>query len=600
MRRLGIVLAAALVTATCSDPSDDSVRETDLLVVGSGISGLSAALEAARAGATVRVVEMSSVFGGHAVMAHGGLSLVGTPVQEAAGVEDTPEIAARDFLEWGEDANDAWVSRYVSESDERVYDWLTELGVVFSDRLIQIPGNRVPRFHSPEGRGLGLVAPIFRACLRQPIIHFEWNTRVDGLVRENDRIVGVEAVRLRSEEAVEFRAARTILATGGFQSNLDMVREFWPDAHAFPERILVGSGVHSIGSGHRVAEDAGAALMNMDRQWNYATGLPDPRYPGSDRGLNAHNGAGLWVNAQARRFVNETSSTKERFRALLEQRPARFWLIFDTKGKRRLFVSGSDWADAGTVDRQILQNSEITHRASSIVELARMAGLQEGELTATIGRYNSQVATGDDPDFRRFGYGGVPYDLAPFAEEGPIPIDTPPYYALTLFPLARKSMGGVAIDTAGRALDGDGEPIPGLYAVGELAGFGGVNGWAGLEGTFLGPSVLTGRVAARHAVEDLAIAPPLIAAAEEVAEPAQTRATFGNEACTGCHDLDRWLSESRPGYWHFEATHAVVLERELECRSCHSEMFPFRVGLHLRDADNLSRSCAQCHLAREH
>ena len=225
----------------------------------------------------------------------------------------------------------------------------------------------------------------------------------------------------------------------------------------------------------------------MDRQWNYATGLPDPRYPGRGRGLNAHNGAGIWVNEQGRRFVNETASTKERFRALLRQEPARLRLLFDSKGVRRLFVSGSDWADFETVDRLILQNAELTTRADSIEQLALATGLPPAELVSTVERYNEMLAEGVDHEFRRFGFGGVPYDLAPFAEEGPIPFDAPPFYALTLYPLARKSMGGVRIDLSTRALDRAGSPIPGLYAVGELAGFGGVNGWAGLEGTFLGP-----------------------------------------------------------------------------------------------------------------
>lgn len=596
MRYLHTSLAAGLlILCGCS-----RAPATDVLVVGSGIAGLSAALEAGRAGATVRVIEMSSVFGGHAVMAHGGLTIVETPVQEAAGVADSVELAERDFLEWGEDAEPHWVAFYVRNSDEMLYDWLLDLGVEFSERLLQIPGNRVPRFHSPGGRGLGLVGPIYRACLALPNISFEWNTEVDGLLAEDGRVVGVTAQALRSGRRVEFRASHTLLATGGFQSNLQMVRDFWPEAYAFPERILIGSGIHSTGSGHRVAQAAGAALIDMDRQWNYATGLPDPRFPGRNRGLNAHNGAGVWVNLDGRRFVNETGSTKERFRALLRQDQARFWLIFDERGKRRLFVSGSQWAEFDTVERVLLSDREITRIAPTLERLAADTELPANTFTETIALYNRQLAEGRDEDFHRFGFGGVPYDLAPWAEEGPIPIEQPPFYALSLFPLARKSMGGIAIDDKARVVDESGDPIPGLLAAGEVTGFAGINGWAGLEGTFLGPALVTGRVAAQTIVAGLPPGERATVASDTRPATAGSGDPFDNEECLGCHALPTLVAEERPGYWHFNRTHSAVLERTLECRTCHAELYPFRARRHRRDPVALSRTCELCHLAREH
>ncbi len=573
---------------------------TDVLVVGSGISGLSAALEAARGGATVRVVEMSSVFGGHAVMAHGGLAIVDTPIQAAAGIEDSVELAERDFLEWGEDASAGWVARYVRDSKTSILDWTGELGVEYSATVLQLPGNSVPRFHSPVGRGLGLVSPIYRAVLEEPGVVFEWNLRVDDLLREDGRVVGVGGAMLRHDGARrEFRADHIVLATGGFQSNLDMVREFWPEAFDFPERLLVGSGVHSVGLGHQVAADAGAQLLNMDRQWNYATGLPDPRYPGTRRGLNSHNAASIWVNSSGDRFVNETSSTKERFRALLRQEGGRYWGVFDERGKRRLFVSGTHWNDFETVERLILSNPELTTRAETLAELGVAIGLPPGKLEETVGRYNTQLLGGRDEEFERFGFGGVPYDLAPGFEEGPIPIEQPPFYALTFYPLARKSMGGVAIDLGGRALDASGRSIPGLYAVGELAGFGGINGWAGLEGTFLGPSIVTGRVAAQTILGELGGRPDLGERSARVVSSSPD-VEFGNNACLGCHALPVLVEAERPGYDHFERAHSQVLSRQLECQACHAEMYPYRGSEHFRDPIAQIETCARCHLAQEH
>ena len=594
-----VAVALTLLSLAPGAPAAEP-ESTDVIVVGSGISGLSAALEAARGGASVRVVEMWSVFGGHAVMAHGGLCLVDTPIQHRQGVLDSPALAERDFLEWGEDADPAQVSRYVHRSRELVYDWLLELGVRFSDRLIQIPGNSVPRFHSPLGRGLGLVTPILRACLRHPGVRFEWNTRALELVSADGRVTGVRAVSTRSAEKQVFEAEQVILATGGFQSNLEMVKEFWPERHPFPERLLVGSGVNSVGSGHRIAEAAGATLVDMGRQWNYATGLPDPRRPGTARGVNASNGASIWVNLEGRRFVNETASTKERLAATLRQPRARYWAVFDAPGRRRLFVSGSDWADRDTVERLVLENPALAKKAQDLARLGEAMELPKGVLEETVARYNAALEEGVDEDFQRFGHGGVPYDLAPGSEQGAVLIVTPPFYALPFFPLARKSMGGVAVDLEGRVLDTAGHPIPGLRAVGELTGFGGVNGWAGLEGTFLGPSVVTGRTAATSLLAELS-GPPRRATPEDPPRRDEEIGPAPADAdCMMCHDLPSLVERARPGYAHFEAVHRVVSQTARPCLECHASLWPFDPDAHVVDRLAQAETCGSCHLAREH
>src|SRR3990172_5034495 len=258
---LALVLVLVAIEAQAKQ-----AREADVIVVGAGIAGLSVALEAARGGASVLVVDLWSIFGGHAVLSHGGLAIVGPPVEEAQGVGDTPEIGARDFLEWGEDANEPWVRYYAANSREQIYDWLTSMGVQFSGAL-RIPGNSVARFHEPVGRGLGLVSPIYRHAVRHPNIRFLWNFKVDGLVVEEGRVSGIEGVHQRSSEPETLVSDFVVLATGGFQSNLDMVRSFWPKGVPFPERLLAGSGLNSLGFGHVVAEKSGAVLDRMGHPW---------------------------------------------------------------------------------------------------------------------------------------------------------------------------------------------------------------------------------------------------------------------------------------------------------------------------------------------
>lgn len=149
---------------------------TDIAIVGAGIAGLSAALESARAGNQVLVVDMSTVGGGHAIVSNGAVSLVDTPFQRQRRISDSVELARKDFLERGEDADADWVELYVRDSKRSIYDWLTALGVRF-DNLGQPPGNSVPRLHFTHGKGWGLVGPLYRECLRYPNIRFVWASK---------------------------------------------------------------------------------------------------------------------------------------------------------------------------------------------------------------------------------------------------------------------------------------------------------------------------------------------------------------------------------------------------------------------------------------
>jgi len=548
-------------------------------VVGAGISGLTAALELARGGATVTVIDMSSMFGGHAVMSQGSVSIVGTPVQEAAGIPDSPDLAYSDFLQFGDDVATDWVRYYVDHSRQEIYDWLTELGVRF-EGVAASPGNSVAREHQPKGRGIGLVTPIYRACLELPEIRFVWNSQVVKLLNDKDRVTGVEVVDLRTAQSQRYTAGAVVLATGGFQSNLEMVREYWPEEFRFPERILLGSGRHSTGLGHQLAESAGAELVNMDHQWNYFTGIPDPRSPGSNRGLSAANMYGIIVNAEGRRFANLHGWAKAVMPALLRQERATLWFIFDEATKPHFVVSGSDWVDFSKIEREILNNPVLVQKADTLEELAAKAGLPPQNLAATLQRYNELVDGGVDEDFQRFGPG-----CSEFANSASPRLATPPYYAMQAFPLTRKSMGGVAIDRECAVLDERQQPIPGLYAVGELTGLAGINGKAALEGTFLGPCIVTGLVAARSI-----LAARVPAAAVQIDR---------EQHCLACHDLEHDLANSREGYWHFEVVHRVIGERGTDCRQCHAELSPYRASFHRIHPQSLASSCVSCHLARE-
>jgi len=531
-------------------------------------------------------------------MSEGGVSMVGTPLQQSTEVKDSAELAYKDFTQWGEDVSDEWVRYYVNNSRHEVYDWLTNMGVVFS-KLRQPAGNSVPRFHDAQGRGLGLVSPLYRECVRHPNITFAWNTQVTALTNTGSRVSGVRARNLRTGEERRFRARAIILATGGFQSNLQLLREYWPKGLEFPDRILLGSGVNSVGLGHVLAQQAGAALSHMDYQWNYPFGIPDPRHEDKSRGLQARSTGSMWVNTEGKRFVNELASPKFSLPAMLKQRGATYWAIFDEQTKPFFWVSGTDWGDFGTIQRLIFDNRELVKTAPSIKGLADETGLPDGALLESVSRYNELVEKGDDTDFGRFGPSSRRYagQMIP-ALTPPRMIQQAPFYAVRFFPLTRKSNGGVKVDLSCQVVDTRDRPIPGLYAVGELTGVAGMNGKAGLEGVWLGPGIVMGRRAARAALNELKKQPIPRIDSGFSAEASQRLATRDSTSCVKCHDLAALIAKPRSGYWHFEKAHRVVLERRQGCLECHAEMSPYRAQQHRINRLVQIATCPSCHVAQ--
>jgi succinate dehydrogenase/fumarate reductase flavoprotein subunit len=318
----------------------------------------------------------------------------------------------------------------------------------------------------------------------------------------------------------------------------------------------------------------------MDHQWNYFTGIPDPRQTESNHGLSAANMHGILVNPQGQRFANLHNWAKEVMPPMLRQKRVTVWFVFDEATRSKFTISGSDWADFKKVERLVLDNPDLVAKADTIAGLAAQTGLPPENLQATIARYNALVDKGRDEDFGRFGP-----DRSDFNNTASPKLETPPFYAMQSWPLTRKSMGGVAIDLQCRVQTRSKTPIPGLYAVGELTGLAGINGKAALEGTFLGPCIVTGRVAARSILG--------------VSVPPATPLPATTERCTDCHDVTSLVKENRKGYWHFEKSHRVVLERELACLLCHAEMAPYDENSHQMNQLALTASCASCHIAQE-
>lgn len=580
--RISLMAGLTLVLTACGQQEPELRFAADAIVVGAGLAGLSAAVEMGRGGVDVLVVEMNSMAGGHAVMA-GGVAIVGTPVQENAGFLDSPDLAYEDWMEWTEDGDPKWTRFYVENSREMIYDWATELGVEFV-RAAPAHANSVPRFHFTAGRAVHLVLPIYRTALSLPSVSFQWNKRAERLIVENGRIAGVVVRDLRTDEVITLRAPNVVLATGGFESDLERVLANWTPGLPDPQRLLIGSAVSATGSGHDMAVAAGAALTKMNRHYIYVNGLVSPRDPEGIRALTAGNDSSIWVNAQGERFTNEAGFDKDILVDLLNQDGSTYWAIFDENTRDDFGSRGAAWLNTATDGHPLLDNPDTANKAQSLEELAAMAGLPSETLIASVQRFNRMVEAGVDTQFGRFGQiGNVPPKIA-----------QPPFYAVQMFPMTRKSMGGVAIDMQGRALNDEGRVLPGLYAAGEINGSVGINGKHGMDGMFLGPALLTGRlagmtIAAEHAAETEALAttPPL------PEDPLPDAATW--QASLTAVELQSLLASPRDGYWHFEMSHNLVVEREYECTLCHSAQMPFFPLNNLESKLAQTQVCTNCH-----
>jgi predicted oxidoreductase len=466
----------------------------DILIVGAGAAGATAAIDAAEAGAQVLVLEALSDFGGTAATSGGGICIAGSSLQEQRGIADSPQAALEDWLAFGGSEADAdWADLYVRSSASDLFDWLSMLGVEWTGINLQ-EGNRAARWHAPKGAGHGLMHVVEQHVRKLPI-QWEFGARVVELVETGGQIRGAIAEYADGSQK-EFRAAGVLLASGGFNNNPDMVRAY-AAKQARGHKVLLGGGRGATGDCHALLEHLGAQFVNLDVIWMYPYGTPDPADPDGLRGLVLRGlDSDIWVNQSGERFHNEAlRGGASGASALLAQDPPQCWSIIDARMAQRVTVSDPAYQNHGAPDRasiqRLLETSPFIARGATISDLAHAAGISADILQTTIDEHNALLTSGADVD---------PLFGRPLGRLEPI--ESPPFYAVQFLPLARKNFGGVRTDLECRVLRPDGSAIDGLFAAGELAGMAGghINGRAGLEGTMLGPSLFSGRVAARAMV----------------------------------------------------------------------------------------------------
>jgi flavocytochrome c len=482
----------------------DSSFQTDVAIIGGGGAGIPAAIEVARAGGKAVVLEQAAECGGTASISGGGCCIVGTPLQKSLGIEDTPDMAFEDWVKWGGGAADeVWARFYLEHTLHDLYHWAESCGAKWVDMKFQ-EGNRVHRWHRPDNNGLGLMTALIKTAESLPNITLMTSTDAERLIVESGRVAGIAAKR--NGDTIEIRSKAVLVATGGFNSNLDMVLEHRPEFKKF--KVMEGSGLGAKGTGHKMIKELGGYLTHMEHIWFYVYATPDYRDPQQRRGLVFRMVPGyIWFNQQGRRFHNESrTGGASATPALLAQNPPHAWAIADTPMLAKIDVADPYYRRGDVIDRakvqELLENSPYIKRGNTLAELGEKTGVGDVKnFVAEIEEYNKCFDAGLDKE-PKFGK----------SLTGSKKFDTPPYYAIQIFPLARKNFGGVKTDLHCRVLNKYFEPIPGLYAAGEVAGMAGghINGKAGLEGTMLGPSVFSGRVAGAWAANEAGFGPGFV------------------------------------------------------------------------------------------
>ena len=471
---------------------------TEVAIIGGGGAGIAAGIEALDAGAEALVIEKASEPGGAAITSGGGCLIVGTPLQEKAGIKDSPDLAFDDWIKWGGPAADPiWARYYIEHSLHDLYHWAENNGVAWIDIKPQ-EGNSVMRWTRADDSGRGLLTKLI-ASYKAKGGKMITDARVTEISQDGGRVTGLIAATGPEGDAREIAisAKAVVVATGGFNSNLDMVLDARPDLKS--GKIMEGSGRGATGDGHKLVRSLGGYLTHLDHIWFYVYSTPDYRDPTGRRGLPFRLVPGfIWVNQQGRRFHNESlTGGNSGAPALMAQNPRHAWAIADRPMLANMTVSDPYYQHGEKTDRarveELLENSPFIHKADTLAELAEKIAVDRAAFLDTIERYNAAFAKGlkTEPDY------GKPLGASK-------PFDTPPFYAIQMFPLARKNFGGVKTDIRCRVLDKHFEPIDALYAAGEVAGMAGghINGKAGLEGTMLGPSIFSGRVAGGWAAHE--------------------------------------------------------------------------------------------------
>ena len=489
--------------------AEDSTIDADVVIVGAGGAGMTAAITAAAEGKSVVIVESQPMVGGNSVRATGGMNAGKTVYQdenefgESAGVEKTLKAAAEKYADnetitalaatvaeqWaayqanptgyfdsvelmeldtmigGKGVNDPALVETLCSNSADAIDWLGEQGITLNS-VSSAGGASVKRIHRPvneEGKvvsvGAYMVPLLEEDCQKAGVQMMLNTTATEILTDDNGAAVGIKATGA-SGETITINAKAVILTSGGFGANMDMVVEYKPELKGFMTTNAPGI----LGQGIKMAQAIGADTVDMDQIQIH----PTVQYDSASLITEGLRGDGaVLINSEGKRFIDEVSTRDVVSAAEIAQPGSYSWLIIDQK-----------MVDDSSVIQGYIKKG-YTFEGKTYEELAEQIGVDGAALAETMNTWNGYVEAKNDPDFGR----------TSFADK----LDTAPYYAIKVTAGVHHTMGGLKINTNTEVLNENGEIIPGLFAAGEVTG--GVHGANRLGGTAVSDFVVFGRIA---------------------------------------------------------------------------------------------------------
>lgn len=463
--------------AASSVSKEEVIKTHDVVVIGAGGAGLSAAIEAKAAGADVIVLEKMPMAGGNTLISGAEYACSNNWLQKKEGIEDSIELHIQDTLKGGDNKGNEELVRVLAENALAGAEWLRdEVGVVWEDELMFFGGHSVKRSLVPAGASGKEIITKQLAKAESMGISVLLNTKAtDLIVDESGKVVGVKAEDEKTNYTFNTNKA-VIIASGGFGSNIEMRKKYNPD---IDETILSTNSTGSTGDGISMAEKVGADLVGMEYIQTYP--ICDP-LTGTllyydDARLYGHT---VIVNKEGKRFVEELGRRDVMSMAIKAQTGHVCYELIDQKG-----FEASKLQENHEPELDYLYKNDLLVKADTIKEAAEFFGIDAVELQKTVDKYNGYVADGKDPEFNK--------------RSLPSTIEVGPFYILKATPAVHHTMGGIKINTKAQVLNKEGNVIEGLYAAGEVTG--GVQGANRLGSNALADITVFGRIAGQNAAK---------------------------------------------------------------------------------------------------
>ena len=445
---------------------EEKTIDTDVAIVGAGGAGMAAAIMLKQAGVNFVILEKMPYVGGNTTKATGGMNAAETHYQKEQGIEDSVDLFFQDTMKGGHDINDPDLVRTLAENSAGAIDWLDTIGADLP-KISFSGGASTNRIHAPaDGSAVGnYLVDKFYGKLGEMGVNVMLNTKATELIMKDGAVAGVKAEGPDAYDTINAKAV--ILTTGGFGANEEMYTQYRPDLKG----TVTTNAPGATGDGIVMAQAAGAALVDIEQIQLHPTveQTTSMLITESVRGDGA-----ILVNQSGKRFVNELLTRDAVSAAELEQEGCYAYILFDQHLRDNLKA----------IEKYVTNG--LTVQADTIEELAEKLGIEPAVLAQTLADWNEIVKNQNDTEFGRTT--GMENDLS-----------TPPYYAIKIAPGIHHTMGGVKINTAAQVISTEGEPIPGLFAAGEVTG--GVHGGNRLGGNAVADIVIFGRIAAQSATE---------------------------------------------------------------------------------------------------